>query len=241
MRARSGFGFHTRQSFPVPVVLLAASLALALTACATSEHATTCGHGHRAPHAHSGFDGAAEWAKHFDDPARDEWQRPDVVLERLALRDGMDVADVGSGTGYFAVRLARALPASTVYGIDIEPDMVRYLNERAAREGLPNLKSRIGEPDDPQIPEPVDLILVVDTYHHMSDRTGYFERVASQLVPGGRVAIVDFKMGDLPVGPPDSMKLPADGIIREMVAAGYRLEVDDRELLPYQNLLIFRR
>lgn len=223
-----------------PFVVLAVSLAAALVGCGTTERPGVSGHRHGAGHAHHRFDGAEQWAKRFDDPARDVWQRPDAVLERLALREGMHVADVGSGTGYFAVRLARALPTGKVYGIDVEPDMVRYLNERAAREGLPNLESRVGLPDDPQIPEPVDLVLVVDTYHHMSDRTDYFGRVARQLTPGARVAIVDFKMGDLPVGPPDAMKVPAEEIIAEMLAAGYDLDLDDRELLPHQDVLIFR-
>jgi SAM-dependent methyltransferase len=194
---------------------------------------------HAPEHGHHSFEGAERWAQRFDDPARDAWQKPDAVLARLALVDGMRVADIGSGTGYFAVRLARALPAGRVYGIDVEPDMVRYLNERAAKEGLANLESRLGQPDDPQLPEAVDLVLVVDTYHHIADRVAYFERLAGQLAPGARIAIVDFKPGELPVGPPEEMKVPAERIVGEMRAAGYRLEVDDRTLLPYQDLLIF--
>ncbi len=202
-------------------------------------HATATAH--TAAHGHHDFAGAEHWAKRFDDPARDAWQRPNAVLDRLALTKVQSVADIGAGTGYFSVRLARALPRATIYAIDVEPDMVRYLNERAAREGLANLEASLGEPDDPGIPAPVDLVLVVDTYHHMRDRTAYFEALVGQhqLAPGGRVAIVDFKPGDLPVGPPDAMKVPADRIIEEMQAAGYGLALDDRSLLPHQNLLIF--
>jgi SAM-dependent methyltransferase len=224
--------------------LALAAVVAALAACAGGErpgppHAGHTGHAHRVEHAHHGFQGAEQWAKVFDDPARDAWQRPDAVLDRLELRDGMRVADVGAGTGYFAVRLARRLPGGRVYGVDVEPDMVRYLAERASREHLPNLESRLAAPDDPLLPEPVDLVLVVDVYHHLPDRAAYFARVARQLAPGGRVAIVDFKMGDRPVGPPDRMKIPADRIVAEMHAAGYRVALDDRELLPHQNLLIF--
>lgn len=230
------------------------ALAAALAACATHDGASE-GEPRAIPppaaherasqadapsHAHHGFSGAEEWARRFDDPARDAWQRPDAVLDALELREDMRVADIGAGTGYFAVRLARALPRGTVYGIDIEPDMVRYLEERAQREELANLESRLGLPDDPRLADAIDLVLVVDTYHHMNDRSAYFARVARQLAPGGRVAIVDFEMGDLPVGPPDRMKVPPDEIIREMQAAGYALTRDDRELLPYQALLIFQ-
>ncbi len=191
---------------------------------------------------HHDFSGAEKWAARFDDPARDAWQKPDAVIERLSLEPDMSVADIGSGTGYFSVRLARALPDGRVYGIDTEPDMVRYLKERAVREGLAsNLSSQLGQADDPQLPEAVDLVLVVDTYHHLSDRTAYFRRLANHLNEGGRVAIVDFKPGDLPVGPPPAAKIEADTIIEELEAAGYRLKVDDRELLPYQDLLVFER
>lgn len=217
--------------------LSSACAARAPHAPAAEAHAAPSRHGGH-PHHHS-FEGAEAWAERFDDPARDAWQKPDAVLQRLALRRGMTVADIGSGTGYFAVRLARALPRGRVYGIDIEPDMVRYLNERAAREGLANLESRLGEPHDPKLPPGVELVLVVDTYHHMQDRAAYFRRLAGQLAPGARVAIVDFKPGELPVGPPEAIKVPPDEIIDEMGAAGYELANDDRSLLPYQVLQIY--
>jgi SAM-dependent methyltransferase len=204
----------------------------------TSGHASGPS-GHASPHGHHRFADAERWARHFDDPARDEWQRPEVVIERLELKGGMRVADVGSGTGYFAVRLARAIPDGRIWGIDIEPEMVSYLNERATREGLANVESRLGLPHDPELPDDIDLVLIVDTYHHLSDRTAYFRGLAEDLASGGRVAIVDFKMGELPVGPPDAMKVSADDIIEEMQTAGYRLDIDDRESLPYQVILIF--
>src|SRR5512143_3695049 len=87
------------------------------------------------------FEHADEWAKQFDDPSRDAWQQPDRVIAALALTPAMTVADVGAGTGYFSVRLARAVPQGEVLATDIEPDMVRYLGERATREHLPNIKA----------------------------------------------------------------------------------------------------
>ena len=83
---------------------------------------------------HRRFDRADEWAKVFDDPARDAWQQPDRVLAGLQLGPTMTVADIGAGTGYFAVRLARAVPDGQVIATDIEADMIRYLTERAGRE-----------------------------------------------------------------------------------------------------------
>jgi SAM-dependent methyltransferase len=214
--------------------LLPLLLAAWLVACAPGEVA-----GPERHHGHHRFDSAAKWAAEFEDPARDVWQRPDAVLARLELAPDMVVADIGSATGYFPVRIARALPDGRVYGIDIEPDMVRYLNERAAAAGLKNLESVLGTPDDPRIPEAVDLVLLVDTYHHITKRSEYFRALTRRLAPGGRVAIVDFKLGELPVGPSDAMKIPPDRVIEELSAAGYRVLVDDRALLPYQFVLIF--
>jgi SAM-dependent methyltransferase len=192
-------------------------------------------HGHQPMH--RGFAGAETWAKEFDDPARDEWQKPDEVLRALALAPNALVADIGSGTGYFAVRLARAVPRGRVYGADLEPDMVRYLNERAGREKLANLGSHLAVPEDAKIPEPVDLVIMVDTYHHVDARERYFGRLRSALKPGGRVAIVDFK-ADAPVGPPKRHRIASERVKAEMERAGYRL-AQEHGFLPYQYFLVF--
>ena len=184
------------------------------------------------------FEDAEVWAERFDNPERDEWQKPTEIIRALSLSADARVADIGSATGYFATRIAGSLPQGSVWGIDIEPDMVRYLRDRARREGLSNLFSTLGQADDPLIPQPVDLVLVVDTYHHISDRPAYFAGLREHLRPGGRVAIVDFKKGDFPVGPPDSMKLDHAQVTRELESAGYR-RVESHEFLPYQYFLIY--
>src|SRR5690349_10647561 len=97
------------------------------------------------------FESAEACAKSFDDPARDRWQQPQLVLDALELGPGMVIADIGAGTGYFSVRLARAVPDGQVIATDIEPDMIRYLTERAAREHLPNLRAVQTPPADPQL------------------------------------------------------------------------------------------
>jgi len=187
---------------------------------------------------HQRFDDAERWSKVFDDPERDTWQKPDDVIRALKLAPDTTVADIGSGTGYFAVRLARSLPGGHVFGADLEPNMVRYLNERAAREKLLNLSSHVAAANDPKIPAPVDLALVVNTYHHIGQRQGYFSRLKKSLKPQGRVAIVDFKP-DSPVGPPQRHRIAANAVTEEMARAGYALEASP-DFLPYQYLLIFR-
>lgn len=186
---------------------------------------------------HQRFVDAERWSKIFDDPERDAWQKPEEVIRALKLTPDAAVVDIGSGTGYFAVRLARALPRGRVFGADLEPDMVRYLNERAAREKLPNLTSHVAAPDDPRIPQPVDLTLVVNTYHHIRDRQRYFSRLKKSLKPQGRIAIVDFKP-DSPVGPPKRHRIAANAVADEMTRAGYALDASP-DFLPYQYVLIF--
>ncbi len=201
-----------------------------------------CAHAAAAPEAshhgvHHGFSDAPAWAKAFDDPARDAWQKPDEVIRALALAPDAKVADLGAGTGYFTVRLARAVPQGKVYGIDVEPDMVKYLADRARREALPNVVPVLAAEDDPRLPEPVDLVLVVDTYHHIDDRPAYFARLRQKLAPGGRVAVVDFRRGQ-PMGPPDAHKIPPEQLKQEMAAAGYAVSAD-YDFLPNQYFLVF--
>jgi len=185
------------------------------------------------------FEHADEWAKEFDDPARDQWQMPDKVVAALALAPEMTVADVGAGTGYFTVRLARAVPQGTVLATDIEPDMIRYLNERAAREHLPNVRAVLGTADDPNLaPASVDRILVVDVWHHISERPAYAKRLASSLRPGGELAIVDFK-AESEHGPPKDMRLAPEAIIADLRAAGLAAALDPTAL-PEQYIVVGR-
>lgn len=178
-----------------------------------------------------------ESARSFDDPARDAWQMPDRVVAELNLKPGQIVADVGAGTGYFSVRLAKSPSTPKVYAADIEPSMVAYLRERAAKEGLKNVVAIQAAADTPNLPERVDVVLIVDTYHHIGDREIYFRKLAKSLKPGGRVAIVDFKP-DSPEGPPKEFRFPVEKFKTEMGKAGYRLSAQ-HEFLPRQNFLIF--
>ena len=184
------------------------------------------------------FENAERWAARFEDPERDAWQQPAQILKWLALAPDAKVVDIGAATGYFPARFARALPAGRVYGVDVEPTLVNYLNLRAQREGLTNLVALTCRPDDPAIPEPVDLIFVCDTYHHIGERRAYFGALRAQLRPQGRLAIVDFKPGDFPVGPKDPHKLSAERVVEELDQAGFAL-VARQDELPYQYLLVF--
>jgi cyclopropane fatty-acyl-phospholipid synthase-like methyltransferase len=183
------------------------------------------------------FDDAAAWARRFDAPERDAWQKPDEVIAALALPPDAVVADLGAGTGYFAVRLARAVPQGRVLAVDVEPDMVRHVDARAAQLGLANLRGRVTPTDRADVDEGTDLVLVVDTYHHIDQRVAYFTALKARLSPRGRLAIIDF----LPTserGPPAAHKLADDVVVRELAAAGFR-QIARHDFLPDQYFLVF--
>jgi cyclopropane fatty-acyl-phospholipid synthase-like methyltransferase len=183
------------------------------------------------------FDDPAMFAKSFDDPARDGWQMPDRVIGALGLKPGMSVADIGAGTGYFSMRLAKAAGVS-VYAVDIEPAMIDHLKKRAAAEKTTNVTAVLASATSPNLPAAVDVVLVVDTYHHLPNRPSYFRELRTSLRPGGRVAIVDFRK-TAPDGPPEHFRFTPQQIEGEMKDAGYALEVS-HDFLPRQHFLIFR-
>ncbi|HUH04418.1 MAG TPA: methyltransferase domain-containing protein [Kofleriaceae bacterium] len=229
---------------------------LLLTACggASPAPAPTVqpAHDHHARHSHEPddhfagpqghrFEHADEWAPRFDDPERDAWQRPDLVVKHLSLSDGMTVADLGAGTGYFLPHLSRAVGTSgKVLGLDVEPDMVRYMNERAAREQLANVQARVVGTDDPELAAAsVDRILIVDTWHHIGARAAYAGKLAAALKPGGAVYIVDFTM-ETERGPPPKHRLRSADVIAELTAAGLRAELIAEDL-PDQYIVVGRK
>lgn len=194
----------------------------------------------RATASHS-FADVDNWAKVFDDPARDAWQKPTELLAALALRPGQTVADLGAGTGYFSRYLADAVgPHGTVLAVEVEPTLVAHLRQRAEREQRATVVPVLASIDNPRLPAGgVDLIFIADTYHHLDHRRRYLPQLRRPLRPGGRVAIIDWQPGELPEGPPPDHKLPPEQVIEEMRAAGFEL-ADRLDVLPYQYVLIFR-
>ena len=214
------------------VSALIATIAIAANVAAAQQHQPA-----KPDHMDHKFDDPARFAKSFDDPARDAWQMPDRVIAALQLKAGMKVADIGAGTGYFSTRLAR-IPGVSVFAVDVEPKMLDYIKQRAQKEKLANVTGVLAGAASANLPEPVDVVLVVDTYHHLPDRPAYFRELRKSLEPGGRVAIVDFRK-DAPEGPPAHFRFTPQQIEAEMKRAGFEL-LTSHDFLPRQQFLIFR-
>lgn len=123
---------------------------------------------------------------------RDRWQHPERVIRALAITPGDRVADLGSGSGYFTLRLARAVgPAGLVYAVDADEPLLEHVAGVAREEGLTNVRTVPVTPRGLQLPEPVDLLFVSATFHHLPDQAAYFAGAAPLLRPEGRVAILE--------------------------------------------------
>jgi ubiquinone/menaquinone biosynthesis C-methylase UbiE len=210
--------------------LLLAVVALAGCSLRASHHSNRDPHGPRDVEA---------YIRHLEDPQRDSYQMPDAVVRALALRPQALVADVGCGPGYFTRRLAVAVPDGVVFAVDVEPRQLDRLNEHLTTDGLTNVIPILAPTGDPRLPPGrLNLILVVDTYHHFEDRPRYLAKLAHALRPDGRLVVIDFHKRELPVGPPVEHKIAREQVLEEMQAAGFRLTAEPG-FLPYQYFLIF--
>jgi arsenite methyltransferase len=171
---------------------------------------------------------------------RDNWQKPDEVVNSLNLAPGDVIADIGAGDGYFTRRFARAVgPGGLALGLEVSSSRVESMKRDADRLGLENYIAKLVETDDPGFdPGSVDVVFLCNAYHHLRNRVDYFKTVAGGLKKDGRVVIVDFYNKRMTVGPPPSHTLSREVVLEEMKAAGYQL-LSDRDFLEYQYYLEF--
>ena len=155
----------------------------------------------------------------FDSPGRDERLQISRVMDILAIATGKTVADIGAGSGWFTVRAAKRVgDAGVVYAVDINPEAVRYISERAQKEHLPNVKTILSEPDDPLLPPAtVDSVLLLKTYHEVAQPIALLRNLRASLRPGAKVGIIDRN------GNGENHGVNREVVIREAAQAGYRL------------------
>jgi len=183
----------------------------------------------------------------FEQPDRDQWQRPDQIMDALKIADGDMVAEVGAGSGWFMVRLSRRVgPNGRVFAEDIQPPIVELLKRRVQNERLPNVETVLGTATDPRLPAGrFDAVLIVDVYHEMEDPVALLKNIQRSLKPKGCIGVVDFTPGGGGPGPdPDehgrSQRVDPADVVSAATAAGLMLNKRE-ELPPFQFVLVFAK
>ena len=180
-------------------------------------------------------------------PDRDNWQKPDLIMDELQIADGSKVADLGTGGGWFSIRLARRVgPNGVVYAEDIQALMIEATLRRVQKEGLQNVVPVLGTASDPKLPDGLDAVLIVGAFHEIDDPTKpevpltFLKNVARSLKAQGRLGVVDFQPGAGGPGPPPDERVDPETVIRAAAAAGLRLQ--KREIIPpFSFLLVFEK
>jgi len=176
----------------------------------------------------------------LDAPDRDLWQRPDQIMDAMGIADASIVADVGAGSGWFTIKLARRVgPRGTIYAQDVQVEMLNAITRRVQREGLQNVRPILGRGSDPRLPaRSLDAVLVVDAYHEIEDRVTMLANIARALKPQGRIGVVDFKLDGTGPGPAPEERVSPDVVVKDAERAGLRL-IRQEPFLEYQYFLIF--
>jgi predicted methyltransferase len=182
----------------------------------------------------------------LESPDREEWNRPDLIMDELLISDGATVADLGAGGGWFTIRLSRRVgPNGTVYAQDVQRDMLEAIGRRVRRENLTNVKTVLGTTTDFKLPAgQLDAALIVDAYHEMDDPSQpdaivkLLSNAALALKPDGRLGIVGYMPGGGGPGPDPAEREDPEEIIRTARAAGLRL-IERESVPPFMFLLVF--
>jgi cyclopropane fatty-acyl-phospholipid synthase-like methyltransferase len=217
-------------------VLLSAHVQMPAVAQDTLRHEAEQG----ADHYEHGFENPERYAESWNDPGRADWQKPNVVLEAMGLDEGMTVADLGTGTGYFIPHLARAVgTGGRVLAVDIEPAMLDYVMERTQKLELTSVDTVHAAPSDTRLgASSVDRILTVNTWHHIPNRGRYAAHLADRLRDGGSVWVLDFTQ-EAPMGPPKEHRLDPQVVADELREGGFEAERLDLGL-PHQYVVVGR-
>jgi ubiquinone/menaquinone biosynthesis C-methylase UbiE len=172
---------------------------------------------------------------------REQWQKPEQIMDALLIADGSAVAEIGAAGGWFTIRLARRVgPNGKVFAEDIQPEMIEAIRHRVQQEGLTNVRTVLGTPKDPRLPEGLDAVLIVEVYREMDDPVELLKKVRASLKPQGRVGIVDFTAGGGGPGPAPEERVSPEAEIQTAQAAGLQL-INRENVPPFMFLLVFGR
>ena len=176
----------------------------------------------------------------LENPDRVAALQVDTVITTLGIQPGMRIADLGAGSGVFTIPLARAVGATgTVYAIDVDAGLLAIVADKARAAGLANVQTVVAGETDPRLPEPVDLLFICDTMHHLPNQAEYVKPFGSWLRANGRVAVIDFAPGKWPAGH-DSFTITPAQVDDWMKAAGFT-RVAAHDFLTSNFFHVFRR
>ena len=175
-------------------------------------------------------------------PDREQWQKPEQIMDALLIAEGSIVADLGAGGGWFTIKLARRVgPHGLVYAEDIQPQMIEVITRRVKRENLLNVKPLLGTAKNPGLPNNIiDAVLIVDAYHEMEDPVKLLQNVARSLKPQGLIGVADFNRGGGGPGPAAEDRVDPQAVVKAAEAAGLQL-VKREPVPPFMFLLVFGR
>ena len=181
---------------------------------------------------------AEEYIKVLETERRIEGLQITKVIETLKIKPGQRVGDLGTGSGLFTRPIAQKLgDKGIVYAIDIDPGLLKHVEKIAAEQKITNIKTVLGAEDDPKIPEKVDLIIIIDTLHHIGNQGPYLKNLKKYLKRGGRLAIVDFSE-TWPAGH-ESMKFSLEQLEGWMKAANFK-RVEKHDFLNNNFFVIYK-
>lgn len=162
---------------------------------------------------------------------REQWNKPEQIMDALKIADGSKVAEIGAGGGWFIVRLSRRVnQRGIVYAEDVQPEMIEAIRRRVQREGLTNVRTVLGTTKDSRLPHDLDAILINWAYNELEYPILVLKNAAESLKPQGRIGIVEFAPGAGGPGPAAEQRVDPETVIRGATAAG--LKVISRENVP---------
>lgn len=174
-------------------------------------------------------------------PEREKEERVTLLLKNMDLKPGMTVADIGAGSGYHAVRMAKMVGEGKIYAVDVEPKMIDYLNKRIKDEGYKNIKTILGKEQSVELPAAsIDIMIMVDVYHELSFPYEIAHSMLDALKPGGKLFLIEYRAEDSSVPIKQVHKMTQKQAAKELKAAGFSF-VKNMGNLPWQHCMVFSK
>ena len=202
----------------------------------------SCSHSHEHKHGHANKhmnqNDFEDLVKRFESKERDEYQKPQEVLNYLGDIKGKKIMEIGAGTGYFSFRMVEA--GAKLIAADVDERFQKYIQAKKEKLNISDEKLSLRKVpyDSPNLTDgEVDMALIVNTYHHIEQRAVYFAKVKKGLSKGGSLVVIDFFKKKLPIGPPLEMKISATQVQKELAEAGFSDFTVEQDLLSYQYII----